>query len=224
MDQNDRATRIVIADDHPMLREGLSKLLEAEQGLQVVGQAGDGEEAVGLVRALKPDILLLDLRMPRLTGLEALREVAASSIPVRTIILAAEVEMADIVEAIQLGARGVVLKASATEVLLECIRSVMAGRYWIGREKVSDLVRALHSLLPPAAAGPACKHYGLTPRELEIIAAIVAGYTNKDMALKFSISEHTVKHHLTNIFDKLGVSNRLELVLFAVEHQLTNAG
>jgi len=158
--------------------------------------------------------------MPRRPGLEALRELATWSIPVRTIILAAEVERAEIVEAIQLGARGVVLKESATEVLVECICSVMAGRYWIGKEKISDLVQALHSLLPRVAARPAPKSFGLTPRELDIVAAIVAGYMNKDIAQRFSISENTVKHHLTKIFDKLGVSNRLELALFAAEHQL----
>ena len=216
--RNTGVTRIVIADDHPILRDGLRKLLQAERGLQVVGEAGDGEEAIRLVREFKPNILLLDLRMPRRPGLEVLRELATLSAPVSTIILAAEIETAEIVEAIRLGARGVVLKESTTQLLLECIHSVMAGHYWVGREKVSDLVKALQSLLPPADEPR--KRFGLTPRELEIIAAIVEGYTNKDIAQKFSISEQTVKHHLTNVFDKLGVFNRLELVLFAVEHQL----
>ena len=220
MDESAEAISILIADDHRILRQGLRVLLETQPGFRIVGEACDGEEAIKLVRELKPDILLLDFRMPRRPGLEALRELAASSSPVRTIILAAEVAKTEIVEAIQLGARGVVLKESATEVLVECICSVMAGRYWIGKEKVSDLVEAVHSLLPRAAARPASKSFGLTPRELEIVAAIVAGYTNKDIAQLFSITENTVKHHLTKIFDKLGVSNRLELALFAAEHQL----
>jgi DNA-binding NarL/FixJ family response regulator len=221
MDESAEAISILIADDHRILRQGLRVLLETEPGFRVVGEACDGEEAIKLVHELKPDILLLDFRMPRHPGLEALRELATSSTPVRTIILAAEAERAEIIEAVQLGARGVVLKESATDVLVECICSVMAGRYWIGKEKVSDLVQALHSLRPRAAAGPAPKSFGLTPRELEIVAAIVAGSMNKDIAQGFSISENTVKHHLTRIFDKLGVSNRLELALFAAEHQLT---
>jgi two-component system nitrate/nitrite response regulator NarL len=212
--------RILIADDHPIFRDGLRRLLEAERGFQVVGEAADGEEAVKLARQLKPDIVLLDLAMPRVTGLEALRELAASPKPVRTVLLTAAIEREQIVEALQLGARGVVLKESATQLLFKALRAVMAGQYWVGRDAVSDLVRLLRELTPaPGEEGRRSK-FGLTPRELEIVGAIVAGYTNKDIAEKFSLSEQTVKHHLSSIFDKLGVSNRLELGLFAVNHRL----
>jgi two-component system nitrate/nitrite response regulator NarL len=186
----------------------------------VVGEAADGGEAISLARQLLPDVLLLDLAMPRVPGMEALRELAASSSPVRTILLTAAIEKRQIVEALQLGARGVVLKESATELLMKSIRSVMAGEYWVGRESVHDLVRTLRELVPAPGEDARRKHFGLTPRELEIVSAIVAGYTNKDVGERFSISEQTVKHHLTNIFDKLGVSNRLELALFAVNHHL----
>lgn len=220
MDKSQKNIRIVIADDHPIFRDGLRKLLEAESGLKVVGEASDGAEAVAMARQLTPDILLLDLAMPRLPGIEALRELVSTPTPVRTILLTAAIERAQIVEALQLGARGVVLKESATQMLLRGIRTVMAGQYWVGRESVSDLVATLRDLMPSGAEQARQKSFGLTPRELEVVSAIVAGYTNKDIAQKFTISEQTVKHHLTNIFDKLGVSTRLELALFAVNHHL----
>ena len=220
MDKRPPGIRVLIADDHPIFRDGLRKLLESEPGFRVVGEASDGGEAVSLARKLLPDVLLLDLSMPRVPGMEALRELGGASTPVRTILLTAAIEKQQIVEALQLGAKGVVLKESATELLMKSIRCVMAGEYWVGRESVHDLVRTLRELIPVPGEEFKRKNFGLTPREREIVSTIVAGYTNKDIAQKFSISEQTVKHHLTNIFDKLGVSNRLELALFAVNHHL----
>ena len=223
MDKSSDRVRILIADDHPILRDGLRKLLEAEGDLSVVGEAGDGIEVVKALRHLKPDLLLLDLNMPRQSGLEALSEIAAlTGLPTRTIVLAANIEKAQVAQAIQLGARGVVLKESATELLLQCIREVIAGRYWVGHEVVSDLVEVLRDLLPSSEGEQRRNSFRITAREMEMITAIVGGYTNRDIAQKFSLSEQTVKHHLTNIFDKLGVSNRLELALFAVNHNLVS--
>ena len=212
--------KVLIADDHPIFREGLRKLLETDPELRVVGEAVDGRETVRLVRELKPDILLLDLAMPGTPGIQALRELSTFTPPVRTLLLTAAAAEADVINALQLGARGVVMKQSATELLFKSIHTVMAGQYWVGRECVGDLVESLReraSLPPPE---PRRSTFGLTPREMEMVSTVMAGYTNKDIAEKYSISAKTVKHHLTNIFDKLGVSNRLELALFAVHHRL----
>jgi two-component system nitrate/nitrite response regulator NarL len=215
-------TRILIADDHPIFRDGLKRLLESEPDFKVVGEACDGVEAVKLVRQLKPEILLLDLAMPRRPGLEALREMNSgpASSSVRVILLTAAAEKDQIVEALQLGARGVVLKDSATQILLKSIRAVMNGEYWVGRESVANLVQYLRTLVDSSSHESRKKRYGLTPREFEVISAVVAGYANKEIAEYFKISEDTVKHHLSNIFDKVGVSTRLELALFAVNQSL----
>jgi len=211
---------ILIADDHPIFREALRKLLEAEPGFRVLGDAGDGEQTLKLARQLQPEILLLDIRMPKLSGLEVLRQLKTLLIQPRTIVFTAAVEKDQMVQALQLGARGIILKHSATDVLFEGIRCVMAGQYWVCHESVSDLVQALLEFRPRPDAGERRQGLGLTPREMGVIALVVAGYTNKDIANKFAISEHTVKHHLTNIFGKLGVSNRLELALFSIDHHL----
>lgn len=217
--------RILIADDHPLFRDGLRRLLQSEPGFEVVGEASDGDELLGLIRKAKPDILLLDLSMPRRDGMAVLRELAAAKIPVRTLLLTAAIDQGQIVQALRLGAYGIILKESTTQRLFDSIRCVMAGQYWVGRESVSDLVKALRSAGGPSDSGTGLRSrdFGLTPRELEIVTLVVAGYSNPDIAQRCSISEQTVKHHVSNIFDKLGVSNRLELALFAVNHRLTVA-
>ena len=223
-DKRIRSIRIVIADDHPIFRDGLRRLLESESDMKVVGEACDGHEAVKLATEIKPDILLLDLAMPHHTGLDALRDLNTSgggaAGAVRIILLTAAVEKRQVVEALQLGARGVVLKDSATQLLLKSIHAVMAGEYWVGRDSVSNLVQYLRNLMQSTNEETKQKKFGLTPRELEIVSAVVAGYANREIAEYFKISEDTVKHHLSNIFDKLGVSTRLELALFAVNQGL----
>jgi two-component system, NarL family, nitrate/nitrite response regulator NarL len=212
--------RILIADDHPIFRDGLKRLLESDGEFRIVGEACDGVEAVQLARQLLPEVLLLDLAMPRRTGLEALRELVSQTNSVRVILLTAAAEKEQIVQALQLGARGVVLKDSATQILLKSIHAVMSGQYWVGRESVSNLVQYLRTLMAPTVTYPHRNRYRLTPRELEIVSAVVAGFANKEIAQHFKISEDTVKHHLSNIFDKVGVSTRLELALFAVNQSL----
>jgi two-component system nitrate/nitrite response regulator NarL len=220
MNPNGQEVRILLADDHPIFRDGLKRLLEAEGGLKVIAEASNGAEAVKLVKQHKPDLLLLDLSMPQQTGIEAIRELGSLGASVRIILLTAAVEKSQIVEALQLGARGVVLKDSATQLLIQAVRVVMAGEYWVGREQVSNLVQYLRTLMQSTAQEARQRKFGLTPRELEIVSAVVAGFANKEIAEHFKISEDTVKHHLSNIFDKLGVSTRLELALFAVNQSL----
>lgn len=216
--------RILIADDHALFRDGLRRLLQAEPGFEVVGEASDGEALLPLARQTRPDILLLDLSMPRQDGMDVLRALSTADIPVRTLLLTASIDKSQIVRALKLGAYGVILKESTTQRLFDSIRCVMAGQYWVGRESVSDLVRALRSVSSPSEGGTRSREFGLTPREMEIVTMVVAGYSNPDIAQRCSISEQTVKHHISNIFDKLGVSNRLELALFAVNHRLTETG
>lgn len=216
---------IVISDDHAMFRQGLRKLLESEPALRIVGEAADGEETARLVRRLNPQVLLLDLSLPGADGLQVLKDLGKLLTTTRTILLTADIEGEQILEALKLGAHGIVLKHSALQILIESIRCVHAGQYWIGQEGVSDLVQALRRTMRGTSEhSPAApQEFGLTAREREVIALIGAGYTNKHLAQELGISENTAKHHVTNIFDKLGVSNRLELVLFAVEHQLIRA-
>ena len=200
------AVRILIADDHPIFRAGLRQVLESQKGFQVVGEAADGEQTIKLVGQLKPDILVLDMSMPRLTGMETLQRLSAASDPVRAIVLTVEIDPPQIIEALQMGAWGIVLKDSAAQFLVSSIQAAMVGQYWIGHEKVSDLMKAFRERFPQVLAGAQKKTFGLTPRELDIVAKIVVGYTNKDIAREFSISEDTI--------------NRLELALFALKHRL----
>ena len=210
--------RVVIADDHAIFRDGLRTLIAAESDLEVVGEARDGEEALRLVVDVKPDILLLDLSMPRMPGLEVLRRLRPAARDTKVLILAAEADIDQVTTALRLGARGIVLKDTAAALLFKSIRRVMEGHYWVRREIVCDLVEAL-----AATENPGKNLYGLTPRELEVTGLVADGNTNKDIARACGISEDTVKRHLTSAFDKTGVSNRLELTLFAGHHGLTMA-
>jgi two-component system nitrate/nitrite response regulator NarL len=214
------AIRILIADDHPIFRTGLRAVLQAEKNILIVGEAGDGGEVVKLAERLKPDVLLLDLDMPNTSGLEALRQISLQRLPCRTILLGAAIDKDQILAAIQLGARGVMLKDTSAKLLVDGIRWVAANRFWFGRDRVSDLLQALQAVEVKEGGAPDLERFGLTARERQVIATILSGYTNKDIAQEFSISEETVKRHLSNVFDKLGVSNRLELALFAIHHKL----
>ena len=246
MTGNTDVIRILIADDHPMVREGLSALIKVSSHFTIVGEATNGEETINLTRQTLPDILLLDIAMPGLTGFDVLRRLSSLTHTVRVILLTASIERTQIIEALRLGARGVVSKGSPSEILFKSIECVMDDQVWISRDCVRDLVSVLRAtaagasetaalqpireLTPGGQAmaqgervGSSIGKYGLTARELEIVSAIVDGQSNRDIALTYGISEYTVKHHLTRIFDKVGVFSRLELAVFAIHHDLKNS-
>jgi DNA-binding NarL/FixJ family response regulator len=206
--------RIVLADDHAILREGLKRVLESNPAYTIVGEATTGREAVRLAATLQPDLLLLDVSMPELTGLEALERLAPAANAIKVIVFTASIARADMAKALQLGARGVVLKAAGSEVLFAAIEAVRRGEYWLDRGSVSDLVSM-------ASSPVRVRHlFGLTDRQLEIVSAVVDGMTNRAIGAKLAISDETVKHHLTQIFNKTGVSTRLELALLATSRGL----
>ena len=215
----ERLIRIVLADDHPVVRIGVRNMLVEKDGFQVVGEAADGDESITQTLELQPDILLLDVQMPRLPGLEAMRGFMNGTATVKILLLTSTITTQQIIEALHIGARGIVLKDALANHLQAAIRTVYSGDYWIGGKRVVNLVSALHDLMQQAAV-PQHKTYGLTPRELEVVGSIVEGCSNRDIAKQFNLSEETVKRHLSNIFDKTGVSTRLELALFAIAHQL----
>lgn len=213
--------RVMIADDHSLFRDGLSRLLQSEPDFEVVGEAFDGASTIETAQRLEPDILLLDLVMPGTQDLETLAALAKVLPATRVILLTASITKEQVVQAMQLGARGVILKETTSSLLFSAIRRVMEGQYWVARDTVSDLVEALKGASLQESAPGRSKDYGLTPREREIVDLVVAGFTNLDIAKQCSISEQTVKHHVSSIYDKLGVFNRVELALFAVNHQLS---
>ena len=211
-----KAIRIVIADGQPIFRQGLRRVIETQSDLRIVGETSDGTEAVKLVRKHAPGILLLDLAISGLAALKVLRNVQSSASQVRGIVLAAEIETPDTRQALKLGARGVMRKDSPPELFLKGIRNVMAGECWMGRENMGNFPARPGNGTSQSADVPTGNYLHLTSRELQIVSAIVDGETNKAIAERFGLSGNTVKHHLTRVFDKLGVGNRLELAILAL--------
>src|SRR5271156_3831541 len=212
-------TKILIADNHPLVRVGIRDLMQASKAIRVVGEVEDGDETITETLDLLPDIVLLDLTMPRLPALEAMRAIMSGWPEIRILLLNRAIRAQHIVEALQIGARGIVLYDRLADDLEPAIACVSSGGYWLGEKRGEGLVSALHQLVREQAS-PEQKSYGLTRRELEVLRRIVDGCSNRDIASQFGLSEETVKRHLSNIFDKLGVSTRLELALFALANHL----
>jgi DNA-binding NarL/FixJ family response regulator len=207
--------RLVLVDDHPIVLHGLQQLFDRQDDLTVVACCADGATAVAAVREHRPDVLVMDLRMVGLTGLDVLRTLSAEQVPCRSVLLTAAIRDEEVVEAVQSGAMGIVLKESSPDVLVECIRRVARGEQWIEHETVT---RAFKAVVDRGSAGPS--DHLLTAREVEMIRMVAQGLRNKVIAQRLSISEGTVKVHLHNIYEKLGVDGRLELVLCAQQKGL----
>ena len=208
--------RVVIADDQTIERNGLRWLVESDPSMLVVGETTSGPPACVVLRDRNADVLLLKFPADPEPALETLRRVVEEARSVRTIILAEALDHPAITRALELGARGVILRDSPAEVLFNGIRCVAAGGWWMDRDEVPNLDASLRLLRRRRRATA----FGVTSRELEIIKAVVGGSTNKEIAAAFAISENTVKRHLSHIFNKVGASNRVELALFASHHRL----
>jgi DNA-binding NarL/FixJ family response regulator len=208
--------RIVIADDHPIVLEGLRRLFESREGFEVVAACSDGEAALAAVRHYQPTVALLDIRMPGLDGVAIARELAASGAPTRVVLLTAGISEEETVEMMRIGIGGIVLKNTAPETLIDCVRRVAAGERWID---AASSRRALERVLR-REAGMAEASRILTARELEIVLKAVGGKRNREIAEELCIAEGTVKVHLHAIYEKLQISGRMELVQYARERAL----
>jgi two-component system, NarL family, nitrate/nitrite response regulator NarL len=214
------AVRIVIADDHAIVRDGLHRLLESNPRYAVVAEAASGREAILLVRSHRPDLLLLDVSMPEISGLDVLKSITPDVPETKAIVLTASLDRSVLLEAVEHGARGVVEKTTGSDVLFAAIATVLDGRYSIEGDSFTDLASVMREL---SGTLTATRHpFGLTDRQLQIVERVVRSMTNRQIAASLSISEETVKHHLTQIFNKTGVSSRLELALLATERRLVD--
>ena len=211
--------RIVLADRQEIFRDALKRLLESEPGLAVVGGAGTAAQALHLVMDLDPDVLLLDLTLPG-GSLEILKTLASIPHRVRTIGLTSSVDKDVVITALQHGARGVILKESRTALLFESLRCVVADEYFVRRGDVGHVVERMRLLTAQSGPDENAHRFKLTRRQIDIVAAVAAGESNKDIADRLALSEDTVKHHVSNVFDKLGVFSRVELAVFAINHKL----
>ena len=209
--------KVLVADDHAIFREGLRKLLQVADDITIVGEASNGVECAKMVTKLKPDILLLDLRMPDKDGLSVLAEVDLNSLPTRIIVLTAAEDERDVIRAMRLGARGAVLKQSASDVLVKSIRKVHGGEIWLDNRITAEVIDAFKK---SSESGQRRETPLLSDREKEVVQLVVQGFHNREIGEKLFICEQTVKNHLHNIFDKLGISDRLELALYAINHRL----
>lgn len=214
--------RVLVADDHLLFRTSLRALLDASSKFQVVGDCGDLRTTFQIAVDHKPNILLLGWQMSQEDDMRILRELAACPNSLRTILVGVETNCAAVVRAIQLGARGILSVETSSDELFDAIRRVMEGQFVLGQAAVDSLVQVATSPAPQTAFQKARQKFGITRREFDVISDVVAGFSTVEIAERLSLSTNTLKHHITHIYDKLGLSNRLELVLFAVHHGIVS--
>lgn len=212
--------KVAVADDQPIYRLGVSKLLEPEGDLAVVAEASNGMEAILVVERFEPDVLLLDLKMPVMDGIEVLSELAKRKLRARVILMMASTDRDKAVRGVRLGARGILFKDADASLLVKSIRKVNEGEVWIDNPILSQ---ALETLVSKPAAPPGTspqRDLRLSSREMEVVRCVAMGLRNKEVADKLGVSEATVKNHLTSVYSKLGVGDRLELILYAIHNRL----
>ncbi len=202
--------RVIVADDHSLFRDGVVSLLEAA-GFEVVGQAGDGGQAVALVQQLHPDLVLLDITMPRMGGLEALRQIRDLAPGVHVVMLTVSDDDADLLEAMRSGARGYLLKNLKSDEFLELLGGLSRGETALTRQAASRVIQGLTQSRSSVGRG-----VQLTERELELLPLLVEGLANREIAERLSVSENTVKYHVKAILQKLDAKNRTEAAMFAI--------
>ena len=210
------AIRIVLADDHPVVLAGLEELFAAEPDIRVVGRCRTSDEALDAVGKHRPDVLVLDFRMPGMSPRDLLRAIAQAKLPTALTIYTAAINKSEMLEAVRLGVRGIVLKEMPPRLLVECVRAVHAGQYWLEKNVTTQ---ALATVLRQQAGA---RRVGdlLTDREIEIACAVATGLRNRAIADRLNISEGTVKVHLHNIYQKLELDGRHALATYAREHGL----
>lgn len=208
--------KVLIADDHALFREGLSLLLEQHPDIKVIGEAADGFQALQMAETLQPDILLLDVRMPGMGGIEVLSKIRLKSARTKVLILSGFLEDEFIVEALQNGAKGYLLKTLSHGEIAKAIRATHAGEFWAERKVLSHVFEILLQQVNAHQLPLSEMRANLTDREQEIVSWVMQGMTNKEIAAQLGISEKTVKTHLGNIFSKLKISRRLQLLLYRI--------